>query len=279
MHDLVFQVDSLNNLALISHFKGDWKNAVESTLELINIADRLGHKRLYIHFKINLGIMYCKQGDNKRSEQELTESEDVARINKLTSYLFNVLNSKVDLYLSQNRIKDAERSLDDVQEIAKDTEFFQEKCELYRNVAVFYLQQQHYHQALTAIENSLSIAQEAADPREEGMSSRVQADIYYLSNAPLAQILTSYEHSAHLLKNDLYETARVKACWGQVLWCNHNPVQGKVLVDEAAQIFQKVGAKRDLAGLKPIIDVIEQADIKPNQLYLYSQEFYQYSNL
>ena len=205
------------------------------------------------HSLNNLGVIVAERGDLEGATRLWDEALDVAREigDRALEGMLLSNNSEIERYRGNFEL--SEKHLDAAAEIVEECTHRQLLFEVLRNRGLLELQRQNGKEALQAIERAKALAAELASPVLEGIALRSLGEVH--GN----KVAGTDEDSSHLtlaekafrtaleilteVGNDA-EIARTCLSYGLFLLEQGLMVQAKKRLDEAREIFSRLGMKR-----------------------------------
>jgi len=248
LHD-DFQVSGiLYNLGFDRFDLNDWPGAAEYLRESLGLAEKLGDVGLQANANNMLGMLYTNLGDYATANVHLSQALKLARDRHLRGDLPYILNSLADLQLRQGQWDVVETSLAEAEQLALEMETKYLQVDLYAYRALARLGQGDLEAALESAQRSLALAREMKLKAEQGKSLRVLGQVLQ-AKGQTAEAVEAFEQSLTWLSSTPYEAARTQAEWGKCLQSSGDAGRSAALLQEARQVFQELGAQRDLANL------------------------------
>jgi len=202
---------SLNSLAVIEFVRGNIEAAVELWAEALGIAEEIGAIPLQAMLLNNLGEAAVAAGEPVKARQRLEEAVQLARL------------------LDERRVL----------------------ADALRNLALLELQEGQAEKAKSLAVESLEVAQRAGMREYEGRSNLALGEIHAATlfddtGADPTEKAKEYFAEAVEIFRDMdnqAELAKTLSQYGEFLVERGNPDGGKILLEEARHLFQKLGMK------------------------------------
>lgn len=214
---------SLNALAIIDYVRGGMERGVELWQEALAIAEEIGaipHQAMLLN---NLGEAAIAMGEPVKARQRLEEAVQLARL------------------LDDRRVlTDALRNLSDLEVQGGNAERARELAEEAMEVAIRAGMREYEGRALLALGEAFG----ATLFDDTGSDSAEKAKGYF---AKAVELFRELDNQAEL--------AKALSQYGEFLVERGNPDGGKLLLEEARQLFQKLGMKARDAVSKTINDL------------------------
>jgi len=225
---------SLNALAIIEYVRGSMARGVELWQEALAISEEIGaipHQAMLLN---NLGEAAIAMGETVKARQRLEEAVQLARL------------------LDDRRVlTDALRNLSDLEVQGGNAERARELAEEAMEVAIRAGMREYEGRALL----SLGEAAGATLFDDTGSDSTEKAKGYFASAVELFRELDNQA-----------ELAKALSQYGEFLVERGNPNGGKVLLEEARQLFQKLGLRARDAVSKKINDLGSEHTLPPEPI-------------
>jgi tetratricopeptide (TPR) repeat protein len=214
---------SLNALAIIEYVRGSMERGVELWQESLTIAEEIGaipHQAMLLN---NLGEAAIAMGETVKARQRLEEAVQLARLMDDRRVLTDALRNLSDLEVQGGNAERARELAEEAREVAKRAGM-----------------REYEGRALL----SLGEAYGATVFDDAGSDSAESAKKYF---AAAVELLRELDNQAEL--------AKALSQYGEFLVERGNPDGGKMLLEEARQLFQKLGMKAREAVSKKINDL------------------------
>ncbi|MBI5648996.1 MAG: tetratricopeptide repeat protein [Chloroflexi bacterium] len=246
-----------SNLGIAKKNIGDWQGAVSNFEEALVLSEQLGNIQEQARIKNSLGLLYGLQGRDDLAMDHLAYSRELAQNHDLKKNLIHVLSSQADLQIRQNNWSAAEKTLQQVQQLAVEMQAKNEMPEIFYDWAQIHLAKGDHATALGWSEKSVQAARELKMNIEEGKGLRVLGQVMF-ANGQSNQAMDAFEKSLLLLTDqNPYEAARTKTQWGFALMNSSEKDRGLPLLKESEITFRQLGAQRDL---KIVRDLLRSAE-------------------
>lgn len=240
------------NLANAYNDLGDWLNAIDAYQKSMAIKKTIGDILYQGFITNNLGNIYLYRGDWDEARALFEQSNAIWH--QLGAVLPEAvtLSNLAQVLIYQQNWDESQVYLQKSQDIFTSIGSEDFLPELYRRWAIWYLQTDRLAEAQQHIEHSLGLAA-AQDARlEQGISLRVQGEVYRAhDNADLAE--EALQRSLDILTalNSEYEAARTHLVLAELL-CSQRPPQGQTHLEAARTVFERLGAHADLRKLEAL---------------------------
>ena len=165
-----YQIDILNNKAIIYAMKGDFDNALILFKEGVKIAETSGKSFIgsKVNCLMNIGLIYKEKKQFAKALEYLNKSAFEAQKNNLSNEKFRTQINISLLYAEQNQYQESNKIALETLEEAKEAEFFDMVAEALDIIT-------HNYRALNDYKNALKYSDEFYV--EEGKLKNIQKDI------------------------------------------------------------------------------------------------------
>jgi class 3 adenylate cyclase/predicted ATPase len=239
---------AFNNLGSTYRLKGDWKLAREALQKSLEINRKIGEIQEQGAVTNNLGNIYMNQGDWERATEHFLESHSIwVKLDALLPQAIT-LSNLAQVYINQGDSTSAETALTESQALFDQIETKGFIAELERRWAELHLLVGDLDEALESVNRSIELAEKQDQPRL-GSSLRVLGSIL-LELREFEKAEAALQKSLALLR-DLgsdYEACKTTLSMVELaIACGSGVDRGEL--NEAREIFSKLGAEADLAKL------------------------------
>jgi len=248
-------VENELNIGIELDMGGQFAEAARHYQEALQQAQQLGSLAQQARALSNLGILHIRLGNYELADEELTDGIGLARQAGVQYYLVHFLPSLADLRLRQGQPEAAAPLLAEAERLARDAGVGENEAmpEIYRLWALVHLAQNDPASALEAANHSLDQARQYELEMDEGVGLRVLGQVQ-LALGQQKEALASLEQSLALLESagEPYEAACTNLVWGDCLLSVKERERGLVLLKAAEDVFEKLGALRDVEAVKKL---------------------------
>lgn len=243
------QLAARHNLAIEKRRNGEWDVAIAEYHRVINLAQDYGGVMFLVQVELSLGIVLTNQGNNAEAHKHLEKSIALARQYHLTADLVAGLASLSDLQIRERAWDAAATTLKEAEHLVHldDVDANDQVSEIYRGWAQVHLAAHQIPAAMTRIVQALLHDRTLGDTEEEAKSLRVQGIILAAEERYEAAMESLEQSLAQLQYQDRYEAGRTQMELGHILLMQGAWIIGLHLLQETRDLFQQLGAKRDLA--------------------------------
>lgn len=234
-----------HNLAIEADIAGDWVGARTEYQDALSLAKQLGSVEQQATIELSLGNVQIKLGDDKAAASHLTACLTLSTDHSLREYAVAGRCSLAKLYLETGQSAAAEPLLAEAERIELEREAQDQLTEIYSLQALTLLTCGQHKLAVDRAHRAVDLAHQAELEHEKGVALRVFGQVLH-ANGEVEQATIAFEQSYAILEElDPYEAARTRMQSGLCL-CNQGIAeQGQKLLQEALEIFQRLGARRD----------------------------------
>jgi adenylate cyclase len=248
LSDFVGLARAYNNLGINFSDQGDWEQSSQAYDKSLEINVRIGAIQEIGLVSNNLGNIHMYRGDWDRAITLFQQSNAIWK--QLGALLFDAVTLinlaqvyiyRGDLELSQHILTESEHNLKE-----SGGEGFMPELE--RRWAEFFLRKGDLELALQHGQQSVKLAEKQQDRFEAGKSLGVLGEIYSALQEPdqaWQALNTSLETLISL--NSEYEAARVQLKMAKLAVQWNDPNKGMAYLQAAKPVFEKLGARADLA--------------------------------
>lgn len=242
-----FQVASiLINLGVTRFINSDWAGGIDDFKQGLILSERLGSAKVTASLNVNLGAAYINAADDDAAFDHLRRGLAQAQQNRLFHIGTIALLRLADLHIRRAEWAEAGERLLEAEQLALDADAESSLVAIHSAWAEVKLAGDDLAAALEHAEKSVELAKGLGELLEEGINRRVRAQVLWARGEREAA-LDDFEQSLILLQDeDVYEAARTKMQWGMALMADDGE-RGTLLLWEAREVFEKLGAARDLA--------------------------------
>jgi tetratricopeptide (TPR) repeat protein len=242
-----FQVASiLINLGVTRFINSDWAGGIDDFKEGLILSERLGSAKVTASLNINLGAAYINAADDDAAFEHLRRGLEQAQQNRLHHIGTIALLRLADLHIRRAEWAQAGERLREAEQLALDANAESSLVAIHSAWAEVKLAGGDLAAAREHAERSVELAKGLGEQLEEGINRRVRAQVLW-AHGEREAALDDFEQSLILLQDeDVYEAARTKMQWGTALMADDGE-RGTPLLREAREVFEKLGAARDLA--------------------------------
>ena len=234
-------------LSVLDWLSGDWTTALYEVNKALEIANRLGFTNDYIlSGEVFRGLVLLSMGDLEQAEKYLESSSSKERRQIVFVVWFNLILG--NLRLEQGREDDAKAHYETCANTFKDRELSDPwpNVETLMHLTSIYAARGRVEEARKAAEWAKRLAQQWRSDALLAMAMQAEAS-YLLASGDrrraeeaYLQCLASWEKSGWR-----YFKAKALAAYSDAI-TQTNPEESRKRLEEAAEIFRKLGAKRDL---------------------------------
>ncbi|NNJ09743.1 tetratricopeptide repeat protein [Chloroflexales bacterium ZM16-3] len=236
------------NLAQIYEISGNWSDASKEYQSALTEATQMGHVVRQVDLNLALGRLHTFQGKLDSALELLNMAQERAEHEGLLLHMLTIQSNLGDLYVRRGDIAEAEAVAQAGLDLATRLGTTDQLSEIYCIQTLLHLQGSNATDARETVAQAIQAAREIADPLSEGVSLRVQGQVFAaMGQLPEAQ--EAFSHSNKLLADVPYELARARAAWGAALAAS-DPARSQELYSQARMAFETLGAQYDLAALK-----------------------------
>ena len=244
--DIFGQSKAYNNLASAYKSLGEWDEASDAYEESLAINREIGDVQQQGFVTNNLGNVYLLRGEWEQAADHFEQSSSIWR--QLGAQLFEgvTLSNLAQVHIYEGVWQEAFTCLTSSERIFQETGSDHFVPELERRWGEYYLRTGDLDSALGHLYHSIEMAMAQEARAEEGMSLRVLGDVHReYGNHALAQ--ATLRQGLSLLEglNSEYEVAKTRLSLARVE-ADADPAGAQMLLKQAAQTFERLGAKADL---------------------------------
>jgi tetratricopeptide (TPR) repeat protein len=240
-------ISLFNNLAYDFDLVGKWDESIENYAKALKLAGEYRDAENIANIPLNLGILFTNRGDDEMALEYLDRSIASSRMYAMDEILIHALISKADAFIRQERWDEVAQCINESERVSPDIVTPRQQGEIYRTWALIHLAQSHYDLALEQAQKAInSQAEVAYDALEQGISYRVLGQVM----CALGQMESAIAHfatSLSFLNNVPYEAARTHLEWSRTEHLRGCRADGLSHRAQALEIFERLGAKRDIA--------------------------------
>jgi ATP/maltotriose-dependent transcriptional regulator MalT len=241
-----FQVASiLINLGVTKFINSDWSGGIADFKQGLILSERLGSAKVTASLNVNLGAAYINVADDDAAFEHLSRGLEQAQENRLHHIGTIALLRLADLHIRRAEWAQAQGRLQEAEQLAFVADAESSMVAIHGAWAEVKLADGDLTDALAYAEKSVELAEGLGELLEEGINRRVRAQVLW-ANGEREAALNDFEQSLILLQDeDVYEAARTKMQWGVALLADDHE-RGSLLLQEAREVFVKLGAARDV---------------------------------
>jgi tetratricopeptide (TPR) repeat protein len=250
----------LCNIGIGQATAGDWTEAAANYKQALSLAGSLGSQAEQARIENSLGWLATNQGEDEAALVHFTRALELSRSYNLTNNLAYILACLGVLQVRQAHWEVAVVTLQEAERIALETEVKYPLAEIYYSLAQAWLGLKEWAEARSYAEKALDLTREMGLDFEEGIALGVLGRVK-LAAGPVEEALVLFEQSvARLEARDPYQAARSKVAWGGYLLAGPDPAGGAALLQAARTVFEKLGARRDLAEVDLTLAKVSHRD-------------------
>jgi tetratricopeptide (TPR) repeat protein len=245
----------LNDLGPYRFTLGKWDEAIEDFNQTLSWAKELGNKQLEVIAEVNLGVAYGCRGFQSEAFEHLNNSLALAKEKDLHVIAAIAQFHLADLHIRLGEYDHVEGLLRDAERLAEATEAKGVLVEIWSSWAELKIAQGLLGEASAYALRSLELAEELGEKLELGISLRILGQVHmaHKQHTPAVQALE--KSLKNLSLRDPYEAARTKVQLGIALTDNVQDQRRKRLLQEAWEVFDRLGALRDLEITAPLLEL------------------------
>jgi tetratricopeptide (TPR) repeat protein len=259
------QIKALNNLGLGCWGLGDWKAAIDYYRRGIGLAERIGDVNNVAIMTHNLASILLEQGSVGAASRAYVRSLDIWED---IGFPFGVAASWSGLGQAYGECGEWERALDCLDRSERQFKQIGSDLflpEVYRRQASVHLNTGQLEQARELVDRSLTLADELDMTLEKGISLRVSGQIYLACEA-WREAEAALRESLEILRDQgnqyqmgqaLYQLGRLYRAAAEAGdradAARAASAQAELVLGEAKEIFQRLGAERALARVEEAI--------------------------
>ncbi len=237
---------------------GLWRDQLDCNRRNLQIAQQLGDLEMQLTAHINLGVVYLSLGEIAKSIEHTRRGLHLARRTHSTTTLVLVRSNLAGGLLEQGALDEARDHLEDAIAQAERVGVRRILPESYGYAARLYAMAGDPAKAEARARHAVAIAQDAGLTLDEGIAARILARVLMRANR-LDEAERLLERSRECLADsDEYENAKTTAARARFLSLRGGDGSERAsaqLRDEAAAVFARLGAKRELEVLDDPEDV------------------------
>jgi ATP/maltotriose-dependent transcriptional regulator MalT len=253
LEDQLQTANNLINLGIYRYSQGEWQAGIHEFTQALELAEKLGSHKLIAQLEVNLGAAYINPGSDAAALEHLARGLELSRQYQQPMLEVIALFRLAELHLHAKGVSTALPLLENAQQLAQSIEAQSFIIDIQRLQAEAYLLIADPVKARELASHSVALAEELGEGTSRAESLRMLGEILsHLGEKQAAQ--DAFQQSlAFFSGQDLYENARTQASWGAMLLASSDQQQGMQLIAQARQVFQQLGARRDLLAIEVII--------------------------
>lgn len=228
----------------------DWPAARSYLEEAVEIAKRLGNRKILAQAAMNEGVLLVYLGDYDAARQRLSVALTAARQTEQLYGAVLALLSLADVAVHTADWNEATTLIGEAQQLSEELQLHFQMPRIRQLQASVALGLGDNQTALNRADESITAAHaNGGDPSSVGVGQRIRGQaLDALGRRPEAE--AAFQQSVELLgQDDRYETARTRAAWGAALALQGEQKRAAELVAQARATFEVLGAQGELARL------------------------------
>jgi tetratricopeptide (TPR) repeat protein len=248
-----------SNLGILACLAGDWEQAQVYFERSLKMREEMGDVEGIAIAHGNLGDLTRDQGDLAQAEVHYRSSLEMATPLKMAHHLASASSSLAGIWLQQEKLKAAEAMLASARAQAEALGARELVCENHRLQADWLLARGQIDEARTAIRSAAAVAAEIGDRRQEAAAWCTLSEIE-LREGQVEPALAAISQAWRVLEGvtSQLDLGRVSLQAGKVSQAAGARAEAAAHFDRAMELFQRLGAQRDLAEARAAQEALRQ---------------------
>lgn len=240
------------NLGIIAERQGRYEDCLAYQKKGLNLYRRIGDRDGEGHLAVNIGFTLLTLGEDQSATTYLETAVSIATHNKQLLPIEAFANlHRIQLKLYEGDLDAAEQLLARTTQLCQQFQLAHYEAPRLRLHAKLQMQREQPENALPLIEKSLATAISQKDVYQEGISWRIKGIVLKMMRQD-ESALSALEKSAHIFEADEpLERAKTEFALAQ-FYLDKDRGKAKELFQNARGIFNRLGAKRELALVKQL---------------------------
>lgn len=248
---------SYNNLSVIYMAGGDWERGILYAEKSLALKQQIGDvEGGGISFN-NLGMAYKDRGDLQRARQYLLQALEIARKIRSANLLASALANLSHVYLLEGSWADSVRCGEEALRVAEESGSVEQRVEAHCLLAEGWLNAGDLERAAQHVEQAVALAGESGARAVLALAARAEGKLA-LRQGEADTAAQAFQRSAGGFADlgNRLEQYRSATCLGQALASLDRLEEGRRHMEEALRVFEALGATRDAAEARRLLQEI-----------------------
>ncbi len=253
IHNHHYEMVARSNIATFQHMAGQWEEAAHNYRKSLASAQQLGNLKESIRIGGSLSVLYIYLGDLDKANTLLMDSLIICRKHQMNDEILLRLNYLSQIALLQGNYAHVPPMLAEAEALSSQTGLQVHTPMRMDLAASLALLTDNLPEALDRAQEAVSHARHLKMPTEEGQALRTLG-VIQIAQSQVQEGLDAFEQSLALLESTPYEAALTKLAWGEALIGLGDESTAVPMLEEAEEIFVKLGAQHDMSRVKGLLD-------------------------